>query len=63
MSLDKSFVSELAAETEAWYAVRPEERRDAFRDVLAFSLATYVEGRAVTPRGYDETDRLGGGAA
>ena len=47
----------LAGVTLDWQA-EDHSREDCFDDVLAFALATFVDGRAITPRGYDETAKF-----
>lgn len=53
----RSLVTELAGETLDWMAV-DSSREDVADEVWAYALATYVDGTAVTPRGYDVTDTL-----
>ena len=52
-----SAVTDLARETIDWMADDP-TREDVADEVWAFTLATYVDGRAVTPFGYDVTETL-----
>ena len=53
----RSLVTDLAGETLDWMAVDC-SREDVADEVWAFALATYVDGTAVTPMGYDVTDTL-----
>ena len=49
------FITALAHETLDWIAVDEPARPDVTDEVWAYSLATVVDGRAITPNGYDET--------
>lgn len=52
-------VGQLAAETTDWMAQRPMgEREDVADQLWAFSLATFVDGVAITPLGYDDTEQF-----
>lgn len=61
-SPDDSLVYQLGSEVNAWMCGAPEgEREDLSDEVWAFALATYVDGVAITPLGYDVSDQLDGG--
>ncbi|WP_337652662.1 hypothetical protein [Halomontanus rarus] len=52
----RSFISRLADEVTEWMIEDP-SREDICDEVWAFALATFVDGTAITPRGFDETGR------
>jgi hypothetical protein len=55
------FVYELADETLDWMAEAPMgQREDVADEVWGFALATFVDGVPISPRGFDESDRIGG---
>lgn len=53
----KSLVGQIAGETVDWLA-EDRSRDDVADEVWAFALATVVDGRPITPRGYDESRRF-----
>lgn len=56
---EPSFLGLLADETVDWMLERPRgEREDISDEVWAFALATFVDGTAITPQGYDETHKF-----
>jgi len=58
--MTRFFLSMLAGETLDWMADAPRgERDDVADEVFAFALASFVDGVAVTPRGYDVTETVG----
>mgnify|MGYP000061891441 CR=1 FL=1 len=50
-----TFIDELAHETLDWMAVDEPARPDMTDEVWGYALASVVDGRAITPNGYDET--------
>ena len=54
-AVSRSLVTELARETLDWMAIDC-SREDVADEVWAFALASYVDGTAITPLGYDVTD-------
>lgn len=50
--MTSAFTSMLASESLGW-CEEDHRRPDPFGDLLAYSLATFVDGKAVTPLGYD----------
>lgn len=50
-----SLVNELASETLDWMAEDEPNRPDVSDKVWAYCLATFVDGVAISPMGYDET--------
>lgn len=58
---DLDIVFELTDETHNWIIAGGQPwREDVSREVLAFSLATFVDGVAISPLGFDETEQLDG---
>ena len=51
------FLSELATDVLYWLH-QSDDREDVFPEVRAYALATYVEGDAVTPRGFYDNEVL-----
>jgi len=57
-----SFLNYLGPEVNYWMCRVPRgQRQDVSSEVWAFTLATYVDGVPITPRGYDVSDELDGG--
>jgi len=55
-----SLVDELASETIDWMA-DDRSKPDAAGDLWAFTLATYIDGTPITPRGFDVSAKFGSG--
>lgn len=52
---DASAVAGLASETGYWLADDEHQREDVTDKVWSFALATFVDGVAITPQGYDDS--------